>query len=149
MTITTRITVAQEAQEYIDQGAGAITAAVPDRVLVYLARRYIEGLERTARRERVRKVEREVAVAVRRTPAEVEEDIARKARRKAWEAVLGKSFSLGDGHETTWGVATKAQHLARANAQRKRAKASEDDARLHELALEDLVRYGVGSLAEL
>lgn len=149
MTIANTITVAQEAQEYIEQGSASINAMLPDRVLVYLARRYVESLERASRREQVRKIEREVAVAIRRTPEEVEADIARKARRKAWEAVLGKSFALNGGEEATWGEATKSQHLARANAQRKHAKAAEDDARLHELALNDLSRFEVNCLAEL
>lgn len=149
MTIATRMTVAQEAREYIEQGSAGISAAVPDRVLVYLARKYVEGLERAAQRDRDRKLEREVSDAVRRTPIEVEQDIARKARRKAWESVLGHSFSLRGGAQATWGEATKAQHLERANAQRKHARAAEDDARLHELALEDLVKFGVNSLGEL
>lgn len=149
MTITVRMTVAQEAREYIEQGSAGITAATPDRVLIYLARKYVEGLERAAQRERDRKVERSVSEAVRRTPFEVDQEIARKARRKAWESVLGRSFALRDGGQATWGAATKSQHMERANLQRKHARAAEEDARLHELALEDLVRFEVSSLGEL
>lgn len=146
---TQRLTVAQEAQEYIEQGSSAISAAIPNRVLVYLARRYVETLERAARRDAARKVEQQVAVHVRRTPDEVEADLLRTARRKAWEALLGSPFALADGSQTTWGTADRAQHAARADAQRKLAHAAEDDARLHELALADLARFGVNRLAEL
>lgn len=149
MTMTVRMTVAQEAREYIEQGSGCINSAVPDRILVYLARKYVESLEKAAQRERDRKVERAVSVAVRRSSAEVEAEIARNARRKAWEAVLGRSFALSGGGEATWGAATREQHLDRANAQRKHARAAEDDARLHEEALADLARFGVNSLDEL
>lgn len=147
--INKRITVAQEAQEFIEMGSGSIDSSIPSRVLVYLARKYVESLERTAARAATRGIEREVSRLVRRTPEEIDADVARSARRKAWAAVLGLAFTLGDGSRATWGDATRAQHEARSRRQRMIAESSMQDAQLHDIALADLARFGVNSLAEL
>lgn len=147
--INGRITIAQEAREYIEQGSGAISAAVPDRVLVYLARKYVEQLERASKRDAARRIEREVSENVRRTSAEVDGEVARNARRKAWAAVLGRSFALHDGTDVLWGDATLAQHASRADQQSKLADAARQDAQLHQEAASDIARYGVSCLAYL
>lgn len=152
----TFLTLAQEAREYTEGGSARIGPETPQRVLIYLARQYVLGLERNRLREASRKFERQVDGQIRlttepprRSSAEIEEEIYRRARKKAWEAVFGTRFSLADGTDTTWGAATIAQHDARALSQRRHASSTLDDARMHELAASDLRRFGVNSLAEL
>lgn len=68
--------------------------------------------------------------------------------RTAVKTILGHGFFLPSGDYVEWMTATTAQHLARAQWQRRSAEAQLRDAQLHEVAADVIKKHGKTCLGD-
>lgn len=119
-------------------------------------RAYDEGMAREQERldkiaERVAAKDREREESYRLAWAKVDEAFSRLKNelRMEWTSeLLGSEFALGDGTTTTWGDATREQHLLRMALHKRNAVAGMEGYARHAAALEEIERTGSANLRE-
>lgn len=145
-----------------DEAASAVLAAVKSRALPLVAlhpmvAHYIASVRRRGVRDAEREVRSiaprplvQIRPAARRTFAgatELQKQVAAERSSHDWKLLLNRSFTITRGGKVvTWGEATIAEHLERAEALERQGESIAHTASMHREAVRDCRAAGVDAL---